>query len=250
MRNSTNRTMAIVLWVICALIALFMFLTWNHTAEPASSGRRCTLRGHVSRGTIVWSQPPRFSSKSGWRAPIKANLPKGTLVWGCSRKTVGYFSNRLEIVRIAYRFGRGWQFGWMPMSRFTLNQRSALSVVLAAYTVQSDPPPAPDTPKEQSATMGLYGLYSQLFIAVLIGILSRGIWDWTAAPNEFKSHIRSAIGAAVLTPIVFGSFLQTADFNIEGEKGYVMLLLLSFQQGFFWQGMMKDLGQRRNGRDA
>ena len=83
-------------------------------------------------------------------------------------------------------------------------------------------------------------LYGPLFVAMLIGMIAKGMVDWldTSDSAVLKMHLRNACVAFFVSPIVFLGFLSAGQFSTSNQT-FLVLCLLAFQNGFFWQTVLK-----------
>jgi hypothetical protein len=83
-------------------------------------------------------------------------------------------------------------------------------------------------------------LYRPLFIAMLIGVVAKATVDWLDASDNsvLRQHIRNAVTAFLVSPIVFLGFLNAGQFSTSRQT-FIVLCLLAFQNGFFWQTVLK-----------
>jgi hypothetical protein len=83
-------------------------------------------------------------------------------------------------------------------------------------------------------------LYAPLFVAMLLGMVAKAVVDWLDTPSmaALKEHGRNALIAILVSPIVFLGFLNAGEFSTSTQT-FVVLWLLAFQNGFFWQTVLK-----------
>jgi hypothetical protein len=92
-----------------------------------------------------------------------------------------------------------------------------------------------------SATLDdLFTLYGPLFIAMLFGMIAKATVDWLDASDNsvLRQHVRNAFTAFLVSPIVFLGFLSAGEFSTSRQT-FIILCLLAFQNGFFWQTVLK-----------
>jgi hypothetical protein len=76
---------------------------------------------------------------------------------------------------------------------------------------------------------------------MLIGMSAKVIFDIVDSwdKKKIKQHLRKGLIAIVVSPIVFLMLIQSAEFGMQGQRGFIILLLFAFQNGFFWQTVFK-----------
>ena len=246
------------------------------SAAPAQ--QKCNQKGVIQQDTDVYKQLPRFVTGSGWQGERVARLSKNTQVYICGEQSAAFGFSTKSWVQIAYAgANNAWQYGWVLKDSTTgLNSSlrgtdaiggySLIAVALAAdpsaggkdrpaWTLGPPPPvPAPQS-EDKSASLArepssaslsdLGELYWPLFIAMLFGMLAKAGVDWLDSSDKVlvKQHIRNAFVAILVSPIVFLGFLSAGQFSASTQT-FVVLCLLAFQNGFFWQTVLK-----RNVRD-
>jgi hypothetical protein len=50
--------------------------------------------------------------------------------------------------------------------------------------------------------------------------------------------VRETMVPLLVSPMVFLGFMQSASLKISGNGGFIVLLCLAFQSGFFWQTVL------------
>jgi hypothetical protein len=90
-------------------------------------------------------------------------------------------------------------------------------------------------------------LYWPLFVAMLLGMIAKAGVDLLDAPDKSlkKEHLRNAVVAVLVSPIVFLGFLSAGQFSASPQT-FIVLWLLAFQNGFFWQTVLKRNVQKNN----
>jgi hypothetical protein len=97
----------------------------------------------------------------------------------------------------------------------------------------------------------LWTLYGPLFLAMLLGMTAKGLVDYLDASGDTSTlweHSRNAFVAVLVSPIVFLGFLTAGQFSTSTQT-FLVLSLLAFQNGFFWQSVLKREGRRRSSGD-
>jgi hypothetical protein len=86
----------------------------------------------------------------------------------------------------------------------------------------------------------LISLYAPLFIAMLLGMSAKAAVDWLDASDNavLRQHVRNTFTAFLVSPIVFLGFLNAGQFSTSRQT-FIVLCLLAFQNGFFWQTVLK-----------
>ena len=118
------------------------------------------------------------------------------------------------------------------------------------WTIPNRPPKAPPSKVKETVsvndTIGLIAwgdlitLYTPLFVAMLIGMIAKAIVDYLDAWDRTALfvHLRNGITAVLVSPIVFLGFLTAGQFSTS-KQTFIVLWLLAFQNGFFWQTVLK-----------
>ncbi len=177
------------------------------------------------------------------------------------------------MVQIAYHgANRDWRYGWVLKDTVTIltsrlretDSTNTYSLIAVAYA--GEPPatsqektawklgPPPVAPPQQSeeknasvakepgpASLSDLGeLYWPLFVAMLLGMLAKAGVDWLDASDKAMmwQHLRNAVVSVLVSPIVFLGFLSAGQFSTSTQT-FVVLCLLAFQNGFFWQTVLK-----------
>lgn len=86
-----------------------------------------------------------------------------------------------------------------------------------------------------------------LFVAMLLGMIVKAGVDLLDAPDKSlkKDPLRNAVVAVLVSPIVFLGFLNVGQFSASPQT-FIVLWLLAFQNGFFWQTVLKRNVQKNN----
>jgi len=254
---------------LCLLVVtVSMFLSSSVFATQAT----CDRRGRILQDADVYKQVPRYVTGSGWLGERVTTLRGNTQVYICGEQSASFgFSTKIWL-QIAYEGSKGnWQYGWVlkdnmaiisGRSRGTDND-SGISLVTAAFagepqaSVQEKtawklgPPPVPPPQGEEKSAPAardsgstslsdLGELYWPLFVAMLFGMIAKAGVDWLDSSDKamMRQHLRNALVALLVSPIVFLGFLSAGQFSTSSQT-FVVLCLLSFQNGFFWQTVLK-----------
>ena len=239
--------------------------------------QRCDSRAVVTVDTDVYDGLPRFVTGRGWQGNIKARLQANTAVFVCWEQTTQFGLTSKSWLQIAFRSNRGTvDYGWIlkEATRHTAGPRdesffarlSPIALAQAQTPPQqnkdyvwspSEPPPQPPAPPTQITSGAqpenmigeLVVLYGPLFLAMVLGMLAKATVDWLDEPNisAIAPHLRSGLIAVLVSPIVFLGFLNAGQFSVT-TQAYLVLMLLAFQNGFFWQTVLKraSLGDHDN----
>lgn len=252
-----------IIVVTCLLVTFFI---------SAQSYAACTQRAVTTKSTTVYDQPPYFSTARGWNYGRAIHtLPKGTNIYICQTKSISFgILTSTTWFQIAYRLSNTWKYGWIgspgvrqlsgngtpqPDTANLFDHFSFIGTALAqaptpsesTSTVNGAPPPPPSSGIATnqigaSDASPLYTFYSILFVAMLIGMIAKYISDLLQIKKSLtaKEHLLHIFAPVVISPMVFLAFMQTADFVSygDGTKNFIVLLLLSFQNGFFWQTVL------------
>jgi hypothetical protein len=176
-------------------------------------------------------------------------------------------------VQIVYESGsRKWQYGWVLQDNLKIlssrlpeiDTNVSYSLIAVAFADEPavlspdnsqwklGPPPFVPAPQIEgktsslqkepgSATLSDLGLlYWPLFVAMLLGMCAKAGVDLIDASDKslLKEHLRNAIVAFLVSPIVFLGFLTAGQFSTSTQT-FIVLWLLAFQNGFFWQTVLK-----------
>jgi len=82
--------------------------------------------------------------------------------------------------------------------------------------------------------------YPWSFVALIVGMAARVGQDALESEKgkTLRTVVREMLTPLFVSPIVFLGFMQTAKVMVTDLQGYLILLLLAFQSGFFWQTVM------------
>lgn len=243
-----------------AAIAMLLLL------PPVAEAQKCDRRAVVASASDVYERVPQFVTGKGWQGNRIASLRSSTQVYVCAERSADFGLSSKVWLQIAFRVSRGgkeeWVYGWILKEAVTAAGIapgfSILSVVFADEAPTSGrkvewqlgaPPPAPSSidtgPAAQGSSLTSLGdltvLYGPLFIAMLLGMIAKTAVDCLDAPNRkgaLIEHIRNGSIAVLVSPIVFLGFLQAGEFGAS-TQAFLVLWLLAFQNGFFWQTVLK-----------
>lgn len=249
---------------ICAAILL-----WPSFA----SAQRCSERAIITASADLYERPPRYMTGVGWQGIRIAVLSANTQVYICSSKSVDFGFSSKVWNEVAFLSDRRWRYGWVSEDNVRPWQagprrgrldRPSSGVAFAAevppppqgeagqWNLGDTPPPAPGPPSEgglaspaveaTSVTFSDLGvLYAPLFVAMLFGMLAKAFVDYLDAVDTrhaLKEQTRNGLVAVLVSPIVFLGFLTAGQFG-SSKQTFLVLSLLAFQNGFFWQTILK-----------
>jgi hypothetical protein len=248
-------------------ITAVMFLVPSVSAAQAA----CERRGRIQQDADVYKQVPRYITGKGWQGERIASLRANTQIYICAEQGAAFgFSTKIWL-QIAYEGAKkSWQYGWVLKDNVTILSgkftgtgfSGGISLVDAAFagepqasgqgkTARSPgPPPPPPPSEEQSPSLSgdpgstsladLGELYWPLFLAMLIGMLAKAGVDWLDSSDRalMRQHLRNALVSLLVSPIVFLGFLSAGQFSTSPQT-FMVLWLLAFQNGFFWQTVLK-----------
>ncbi len=251
--------------------------------EPKSAeAQACTRKARAVRTTPLYAQAPRFITGRGlvYGSQV-ATLPQGVLVYICDQTTVGFgFSSRIWY-RAGYWVNKAWGYAWvladdvkMEGALQFLNPRWGVFIASAAagsppaLTAQpaappgaasaTAPPPGATPPDELPGAApkrdesALVELYVYGFVLLVAGMVAKTLFDFLEKPEPVRLRrlARQAIIPLLVSPMVFLGFMQSASLTVENRAGFVVLLLLAFQSGFFWHTVInpkiQEAGRRRS----
>jgi hypothetical protein len=228
---------------ICALLGAGVLVArpGGVSASPQDCGPTITTRVAVE----VYADPPRYSTRDGWTLGERhGQLAAGTSVQLCERRAIGFVFSRRTWFRIRYQVAESWHEGWIfgegtTTAAAAAASRGGLLAFLAATPAHAQPElglPSP-TPSDLSP-MAL------MFIAVLLGMVGKGAYDYLldGAPKNVRAYAAKTLAAVIVSPIVFLGINSLGDFQIESQRGLWLYLFLAFQNGFFWQTVIAKAG--------
>jgi hypothetical protein len=102
-------------------------------------------------------------------------------------------------------------------------------------------PPSPardDAPKPDESA--LIEFYAWCFAAMILGMVAKALVDVFESTERVQPAklVRRAGTPLFVSPVVFLGFMQSAGLDVKGTTGFLVLLCLAFQNGFFWQTVM------------
>jgi hypothetical protein len=253
---------------LIAIIGLMLLLPSLSTAQST-----CNRRGRIIQDADIYRQVPRYVTGGGWQGERVATLRGNTQVYVCGERNVAFGFSTKVWVQIAFESAnRSWQYGWVLKESITMALSGYREIGAGApffpiaVAFAGDPPagqatdawtlgPPPALPplqsddkstssgvKETSPTSltDLGELYWPLFLAMVLGMLAKAGVDWLDAADSSTmwQHMRNAVVAILVSPIVFLGFLTAGQFSTSTQT-FVILCLLAFQNGFFWQTVLK-----------
>jgi len=242
-------------------------------APAIAHAQQCTRRAVLEASADVYRLPPRYVTGVGWQGERIDVLNRGTQVLQCTSRSVAFGFSSKSWSQVAFKRGNDWRYGWIldETLRFVSGGKvlgtqvpGAARVVPAAYRVVADEaasnspwtigdaaPPPPATPEPAKAvtqaavnTPSLseqLGLYWPLFLAMLLGMAAKAAVDLVEEWDKalVVRHLRNGVIAFLVSPIVFLGFLNAGEFDGSAQT-FLVLLMLSFQNGFFWQTILKS----------
>jgi hypothetical protein len=243
-------------------------------APLVAGAQQCTRRAVIQTDSDVYQSPPRYVTGAGWQGERTDVLPRGTQVLECEERPISFgFSSKIWS-RVAYRRASAWSYGWVLQEglRYVSDERNrprttrsaAIAILPVAYQLvagepagqatqwsipDTAPPPPPSSEGARVATESpintptlseQMGLYWPLFIAMLFGMVAKAAVDLVEEWNKalVVRHLRNGFVAFLVSPIVFLGFLNAGKFD-GSQQTFLVLLMLSFQNGFFWQTILK-----------
>ncbi len=241
---------------------------------PSLAGaQKCDGRGVLASTTDAYENVPQFVTGRGWQGKRIASLRQATQVYICSEQNADFGLSTKAWLHVAFRQMRNgkeeWVYGWVLGEAVTSLPRGRSSQADHGYSIMKvaladqsatpsapaenswslgSPPSAPPAVGASSPTQGqtpttigdLAVLYRPLFIAMLLGMIAKTAVDWldTRRKGTLIEHLRNGSIAVLVSPIVFLGFLQAGEFNAS-TQAFAVLCLLAFQNGFFWQTVLK-----------
>jgi len=249
-------------------VALVAVSTLNSFDVDAQN---CERRAITTGVADVFENPPHYMTGVGWQGRRMTGLPIGTQVYICAEQNVDFGFSSKVFYQIAFKTDK-WKYGWILADQIKMVRHGFVETDIASRYVLisgalADEPPAP-VPQEvqwhlgeappvpvagvesgsapssaESAPVSLSNLgtlYGPLFVAMLLGMLAKGVMDCLNATTKaaLKEHLRAGFSAILVSPIVFLGFLNAGQFSAS-TQAFVVLSLLAFQNGFFWQTVLK-----------
>lgn len=244
---------------------------------PASGfAQQCAKRTALVADSDVFESPPSYVTGSGWRGHIEVRLPAGTAVFICRQTQVDLGFSSKTWVQIAYRSGPQWpKYGWVisdalrtssivpfhfPPLAFLISTAHAdtgATGVANDNQLPETPPAIPPPTATAGSSVGdmslgsadLFNLYVPLFVAMILGMFAKVVVDLldTWDKGILWGHLRNGIIALLVSPIVFLGLLTAGQFS-GSTQTFVVLALLAFQNGFFWQTVLKRDSDRTGER--
>ena len=240
--------------------------------SQSAVGQQCSKRTTLISDTDVFENPPTFVTGAGWRGRIETHLAAGTEVFVCRERNLEFGFSSKPWLQIAYRSGPQWpKYGWVikeavRSATTTGYEGSLLGFLVSDAQAQessenqlpSTPPPLPplttgaiaNTSVGMSAsTSDVFNLYLPLFVAMVLGMCAKVVVDLldTWDKGLLWGHLRNGIVAVLVSPIVFLGMLSAGQFS-GNTQTFVVLALLAFQNGFFWQTVLKRESDRTGDR--
>jgi hypothetical protein len=236
MKSGTSSAIAVI-----AAIGLLIATVSTALGQCAQSGRTRTE-------TPVYDSKPVFSTGQGWRmGSVVTTLPPNTPVMICEITEVGVLFDKKSWALIQFDGQRtGWAFfGHIDLTSSGMVPTAPTGLVSAAYAAAELPEPGNGLPSS-----GLFLLYLLMFFFVLSGMFGKVVFDEINNSQAFSLRnclgVRNWLKAVIVAPIVFLTFLNTADVSAtSGELGLLIMACLAFQNGFFWQTVLPSRGSLR-----
>ncbi len=247
---------------------LFLFMIiFSFGIPTAYTQSRCDKGARVTAKTTIWDQAPTFNLGKGWlMGRIIGSLKKDAKIFICDEKNIGFGVSTKRWYRIAYWGGSGWSYGWISSDavqllgaasfelRFTFGS-SAYAEDFGSPPENVSPPALPKTDNEDASKAikslpDRLDLYLYAFIAMLLGMAAKIGFDISQSfeVGLLKKHIRRGLGALFVSPIVYLSILMGLGtaLNIQENRTFIVFMILSFQNGFFWQNIFAGSEQVRS----
>lgn len=242
--------------------------------SPPTFGQKCGKRTALAADTDVFEKPPSYVTGAGWRGNIQEHLSAGTAVFVCREVSLDFGFSSMPWVQIAYRSGQQWpKYGWVIKQAVRASSGMApnygvvgvLITTANAATTPSEEPAndqladaAPEVPplvpgaaggaiagSMSAGTSDLFSLYLPLFVAMVLGMGAKVLVDLLDSWDKGLAwaHLRNGVVAILVSPIVFLGMLSAGQFSV-GAQTFIVLALLAFQNGFFWQTVLKRESDR------
>ncbi len=231
----TNQSVARGLLLLAMIVLLGPSSGVAQSLGPCEGPQTTTTTTDVQ---LFWG-PPTFSTGGSWTlSNVKQVLPKGISVRICERLWVGFVFGKKLWLRIASEKGEGWISGENTVAQLLrgttqgerrLKASTALLWISPAYAEGS----AASTPANPSQAP----FYLFAFIALLMGMAMKGLFDHVEQGILLKPYLRQTSKAFIVSPMVFLGFAQAGNIPL-GDNAFVVFLCFAFQNGFFWQTIL------------
>jgi len=256
--NKRSFTRSSVL-ILCSIIASFFMSNAN--------AQSCHQRATTTSALTVYDRPPDLKTGRGVvYGGVTARLTANSQVFVCREVAVGFGFSKLRWYQIAFRStdnSHQWRFGWVAADQLHISKkvdsdrefafiaaaRAETSpynppIIRAELAPDADPPQVPTTgdvagPDQSMAFSLELNLWIFLLLALVAGILAQTLVDLLDARSAVtvKGASKRLIKPLLFSPIVFLAFMETAELNVGTDKQLLILSLLAFQAGFFWQNV-------------
>ena len=241
---------------VMLILAMVMLVQVNE-----ASAQTCKEKAKATTDVPMYDRPPFFSTGTGWNYGQQVGIVRqGVAVYICRTTTVSFGFLSQQWHQIAY-WDRQWRYAWVPIGSIELVSRNDLSpsigrllqyiLGVSEAVADAEPPPQgslPPPPPSAESSLGagpppdagaaLWLFYLVLFVAMIVGMIAKTVANVIQAERSatWKWYLRQGCIPLLVSPVVFLAFMQTADFASDGgTRSFVVLLLLAFQNGFFWQ---------------
>jgi hypothetical protein len=262
------RSAPLIQHYLIAIMAAFLLF------PDSASAQKCERRAITTAVADVYENPPRYTTGVGWQGRRSTGLPVGSQLYICAEQNVDFGFSTKVFYQIAYKADK-WKYGWILADHVKIVRSEFLEMDVAsryalitgafadeppASTAQAPEwklgaaPPVPGARVESGSApqaaeaasvswSNLGTLYGPLFVAMLLGMVAKGVMDCLNAATRaaLKEHLRTAFSAILVSPIVFLGLLNAGQFSAS-TQAFVVLSLLAFQNGFFWQTVLKREG--------
>ena len=249
-------------------IVLVAFLSALLTSQ--ANAQQCHRVGTLTATLNVFDRPPTFSTAQGATQGIRvAVLAKGSVVYVCREITVGFGVSTSSWSQVSYYTSSQWHFGWALSSdiKVTANETPTFDysgfIASAVAANESQPqelqpqltigvappngaigpnaPPGPPSAIPAGVLEPELWLWLYLLIALIAGIVGQTMVDIMSSDAKLSRREirRRTVTAFIYSPIVFLVFVQTSQFDIATNKQLLVIVLLAFQAGFFWQKLFE-----------
>lgn len=203
----------------------------------------CDKPATTTKNSIVYDDVPRFFTGQGWVMGKKVkNLNEGAQIWICAERSVGFVLGKQSWLQISEARDKP-PIGWMLSAdthKAGSRNHPPLALVpkaLAQTPQEAVPAPVPGNP-----------IAALSFLAMVLGMMAKELFDRTmGARLRMKTFFRRLLPALVISPVVFSAMLQ-ANIPVPDSKSLAALLAWAFQNGFFWQTLVKTVPAQKEGR--
>jgi hypothetical protein len=254
----------------CKLTLLLVFFADFVLATSPAFAQDCSQQAVATQSTPLWDRPPQFVTGQGWISGQQiGTLSPDVPIYICSEQSVGFGYSTQRWLYIAY-WNNQWWYAWVLSDYIRLgeNERPSEKVTLALFPqafaqpvegapapvprAAPQPPPSATVPPtlphvqpQEAASAGSAALilYGSAFIVMVIGMIAKVTFDILNSKEKSPWRLKDFLLPIMVSPLVYYSLFQIVNVQVT-QTGFIGMLLLAFQNGFFWQSTMDSLSGR------